>query len=1406
MNSPYKERPAIYTQPEDKTNNLNNLNNMNDTYLKTCNLYDFDLSQSKNFKNSQYIMNFFDTNQSEEKLLSEILKLKSTKRINNRNSVKIQGLIHPHDIVREIKNQSQTTNKFNFSQVRERLVTDHSQKLFPSLSKSPSLLHKSPETNRVKNRNLNYKLETVNNPERVLITESNINLTHRKIALHTINSKKVTELAHLISQNRHFTENMLQNFISTCERYKEIYQEMKNYFHSEVYQFNSEVKQINFFHLIIEKFENLINERYLKKSHANIKLSQVERYNSLNLILDALFLDFDFHLSLTSNARADFLRKLMKIKKDLKEETENVYNLHLTNSSSQVESLNRELRDLKETISKQEHEIGKSEKIFYSMNRDKIELAKKLEEREYELEVTKKIMKEKESELSTLRMSLNSLLVKAHKKEKIARSATLKITKKRRGGLQAYKEEKSENSEKKQTTQTSIKKISKMNSKLTPSKGTNSLHKFLATNLSKLLSSHSINNDQESKGLNQIQNANSELSEENESIINTSESSDEDEEESQFKIVDGSLNAPLNNSARIFDMIELVKTRQKRQEILNGIEIYKISQKNLDLFLKRKKKQALINKAKLVNGHHAKDNSSDLKLNFSGTNNNDNTESNKDESQIKIEKKASSFKNSNTIKNPVNMKNLLNTQMDKVDQTIKTIRIDHIDQMNKKTVKFEKYLNKGQNLESEMMTQSTIGVQTEISSLNYDVILEKEMKGCEDNSSGMRKQLKSLNEIFMKLSSHNDNISLGNTTKLTNKAQELTQLNQSLNESNEVLMKNIKVLLSHCDLIIKDNDNLRDKVQSLTVNRDELKEIYSEIFEALIKRIYETNEELFSLCKEIEENANLTNGNVGNPPVIANLLDSVDSLLEKNFAVVEVNKNTVFELMQTYEIKRKLQRNKSSTNQADLRNNNPANTYNINNIVPPLSPKSLENNYLKKTYQKSKDLIKEFFYIKNTGKIKLVLNGKKTLKIIDTILFEWIEKIYFKKDKLNFGENQEKFENILVSDIPLIYFNHHFGLESIARKKYFEFLLAVKKHSKTHKRINLFANLLKLMKVGETIEENSILFNNFIIKNIVLLIQHLKYNSLMVKPFNYEEDLEKLHLAIYYTKLGEVASHLLQKLPNEEENKSKLSSFIEKNKYTFAINMRNYFVVDFDSFVDFYIKILHEVKEKYEILTESIFCSVNIEGKSNFDLLDFILVKQYLMRKSLSLINSSNNFNNVLSIKEAVFQDNEQVDLEYLKNLVLDYELIDEKYIIEFLKISEEEISGVIMDLSMQLRQGSINIFDKIIKRLKSIKQPNERENIYGYVSKPNEVLMEKVEALKVRVLELSEEEDSTVLWTSLRLFDEVSRDLYVENKVTDIFSECARLYEVCDQFVNKEKNSENLIVRLILFGNSLVI
>jgi hypothetical protein len=252
--------------------------------------------------------------------------------------------------------------------------------------------------------------------------------------------------------------------------------------------------------------------------------------------------------------------------------------------------------------------------------------------------------------------------------------------------------------------------------------------------------------------------------------------------------------------------------------------------------------------------------------------------------------------------------------------------------------------------------------------------------------------------------------------------------------------------------------------------------------------------------------------------------------------------------------------------------------------------------------------------------------------------------------------------------------------------------------------------------------------------------------------------------------------------------------------------MRNYFVVDFDSFVDFYIKILHEVKEKYEILTESIFCSVNIEGKSNFDLLDFILVKQYLMRKSLSLINSSNNFNNVLSIKEAVFQDNEQVDLEYLKNLVLDYELIDEKYIIEFLKISEEEISGVIMDLSMQLRQGSINIFDKILKRLKSLKQPNERENIYGYVSKPNEVLMEKVEALKVRVLELNEEEDSTVLWTSLRLFDEASRDLYVENKVTDIFSECARLYEVCDQFVNKEKNSENLIVRLILFGNSLLI
>ena len=33
---------------------LNNMNVFNDTYLKTCNLYDFDVSQSKNFKNSQF--------------------------------------------------------------------------------------------------------------------------------------------------------------------------------------------------------------------------------------------------------------------------------------------------------------------------------------------------------------------------------------------------------------------------------------------------------------------------------------------------------------------------------------------------------------------------------------------------------------------------------------------------------------------------------------------------------------------------------------------------------------------------------------------------------------------------------------------------------------------------------------------------------------------------------------------------------------------------------------------------------------------------------------------------------------------------------------------------------------------------------------------------------------------------------------------------------------------------------------------------------------------------------------------------------------------------------------------------------------------------------------------------------
>jgi len=62
----------------------------------------------------------------------------------------------------------------------------------------------------------------------------------------------------------------------------------------------------------------------------------------------------------------------------------------------------------------------------------------------------------------------------------------------------------------------------------------------------------------------------------------------------------------------------------------------------------------------------------------------------------------------------------------------------------------------------------------------------------------------------------------------------------------------VKDLLKECELLISDNEQLRDKNDILTEKNENLKETYTEIFETLVNSIIDTNDKLYNYLRNLQ--------------------------------------------------------------------------------------------------------------------------------------------------------------------------------------------------------------------------------------------------------------------------------------------------------------------------------------------------------------------------------------------------------------------------------------------------------------------------------------------------------------------------------------------------------------------------
>lgn len=118
--------------------------------------------------------------------------------------------------------------------------------------------------------------------------------------------------------------------------------------------------------------------------------------------------------------------------------------------------------------------------------------------------------------------------------------------------------------------------------------------------------------------------------------------------------------------------------------------------------------------------------------------------------------------------------------------------------------------------------------------------------------------------------------------------------------------------------------------------------------------------------------------------------------------------------------------------------------------------------------------------------IKLALTRKKVMKIINSIYFQFLSKIYIKNEENWFDE---PFTD--PSDLSYVYFSSLFGVEKISVRKYSEFLMTCFLYNKDLKRVQMFTKYF-LKTENKTFVFDKKNNHNFIQKNIILFIILLK--------------------------------------------------------------------------------------------------------------------------------------------------------------------------------------------------------------------------------------------------------------------------------------------------------------------------
>ena len=428
------------------------------------------------------------------------------------------------------------------------------------------------------------------------------------------------------------------------------------------------------------------------------------------------------------------------------------------------------------------------------------------------------------------------------------------------------------------------------------------------------------------------------------------------------------------------------------------------------------------------------------------------------------------------------------------------------------------------------------------------------------------------------------------------------------------------------------------------------------------------------------------------------------------------------------------------------------------------------------------ELIYHDFYVRKKD-IKLSMTLRKVLRFVDSILFDFIEQVYFRKDKLKFSRDERYLD---FGETVYFYFLKSFGVEKLVQKKYIAFLRGLFEYEKENGRVNIFLNLLQIKRyefdekkknyIRRSSTDNDYFYNyysNFISRQIILTIQFLRVNNFIVKV------LSEQGIIVIYIKYQRLSESLISHFSNfhiTQEIKEKINNGIEKNKKSVEKVMHQ--VILFDKLIEILYNVFTIYEHKFTSTLRVIFHSFCHDEQLNK--LEYLTLNEYLLGHKVNY-----------ELLDKLFSVGKEVNMDFEKfeTNVIELDNLDITKFHNFLNIDTDQVKKILLHLKEIINANQLTILDKIINRLKLVK--------YKQIA---DFFIDKTNQVKYLISVIKDEDFDVEHFLSIKLLDKVSKFLYQDNRVTEIFGGLEKIHNLIS--VYNQNEMENYLLSYIKSKN----